>query len=383
MKIKRLFILIAVFLSLLNVPVNAAVTDSTGYDIEGQLDALGRDELMRNVPEDARELMEETGIYEMNVSNMLQLSPKDFFKALWDAFLLKLKTPARTLGAMAGILLLCAFMNGLKNASWDSEMTGLFGTVSVLCVVVSMAVPILGCVTKTMKSIKDASYFMMSFIPAFSASLVAAGQPAAGATYNMFLFTACQAISQVVSQTLMPLMGIYLALCIAGAAAPEINIASAAGTVKSVVTWALGLMVTLFVGLFSVQSMVGAGTDTAATKAVKYMLGSFVPVVGSALSDAYSAAQGCLKLIKTSVGAYGIIVAVFTLLPTLLDVMIWYAVTSVGVIAGDIIGVKEVSSVLKSCAGVLGMLIAVILCYALLLIASTAVILVTGTGVGA
>ncbi|MDR2932907.1 MAG: stage III sporulation protein AE [Oscillospiraceae bacterium] len=384
---RMIFFLVAVMA--LCMPVSAAEPDieydyggdlAGGFDTESQLDALGRDELMQSVPEDARELLEETGLYDMSVKSMLQLSPGDFFKALWAALLHQLKSPVRTLGALVGIILLCAFLNGLKTASWDTSLSGIFGTVSVLCIVLSVAAPIIDCIMQTTKAIRDASYFMISFVPVFSAALVAAGQPVTGATYNLFLFSTCQVIAQVVAQTLVPLMSVYLALCIVGALVPEVNISSAANTIKTVVTWALGFIFTLFVGLLSVQTMVSTGADSVTTKTAKFLIGSFVPVVGSALSEAYTAAQGCLRLIKTSVGAYGIIVALFTFLPVFMKALIWYLITNIGVVAGDIIGVPAVSSVLKACSTVLGILLAIILCYALLLIVSTTVVLVTGAG---
>lgn len=386
-KIAVAFIALVAFL-LLTMPVRASAPgagtygsdDLGGFDTSAQLDALGKDELMENVPGEARELMEENGLYDMSVQNLLGLSPKDFFSALWNMLVSRIKSPARTLGTMLGVILLCAFLNGLKTAAWESRLSDIFGTVAVLCIVLSVAAPIIDCVIYTSNSIKEASRFMVSFIPVFSASLIAAGQPVTGAAYNMFLFSTCQVISQVVSQTLVPLMGIYLALCIVGALIPELNISSAANTVKSVTSWALGILFSLFAGLLTLQTMVSAGADGVTTRTAKFLLGGFVPVVGSALSDAYAAAQGCLRLIKTSVGAYGIIVALFTFLPVLLNAVIWYGITNAGIIAGDIIGLPSVSSVLKACSGVLGILIAVILCYALLLIVSTTIVMVTGMG---
>lgn len=354
--------------------------DNSGFDIDEQFDALGREELEQQVPEQARELMQETDTAELSVEKMLQLSPGAFFKMLWELLMRQIKKPLRTISAVVGVIVLCALIGGLKTASGEDSLSRTFTTVSVLCVITAVISPILNCVTETSRAIRDAALFMLSYIPMLAAALAASGSPVTGASYNMLLFSACQAVSQIVAQTLIPLMGVYLALCIMGSLVPEINIASASGAIRSIISWTLGFFLTVFVGLLSVQTMVAQSADGVTVRAAKFMIGSFVPVVGSALSEAYSAAQSCFKLIKTTLGAYGILVAAFTFLPVLLQTMAWYVFTNIAVIVGDVIGAPRVSGILKACAGVLGILVAVILCFALLFIVSTTVVMVTGMG---
>ena len=223
---------------------------------------------------------------------------------------------------------------------------------------------------------------MLSFIPMFSAAMISAGQPATGAAYNLFLLTACQVVSQVVAQTFIPMMAVYLAFCICGSFVPELNVASVASGIRSMVSWAMGLLLTIFVALLSIQSMLSHGADGVGVKAAKFLINSLVPAVGSILSDAYMAAQGALRLVKTTVGAYGIVVALFTFLPTFLYVAVWYLITRVVALAGDVVGAERVSGILKACSNVLGLLIAAIFCFALLIIISTSVVMIAGLGAG-
>jgi hypothetical protein len=184
----------------------------------------------------------------------------------------------------------------------------------------------------------------------------------------------------LVSQTLLPLMSIYLALCIAGGLSTELNIAALCAAVKRTITWSLGFLTTIFVGVLSVQTMVTGSADSLAVRASKFVISGFVPVVGSALSEAMLAAQGCLKLIRASVGAFGIAAALFIFLPVFLKVLIWMGVTNLAAMCSDLLGVKEVSGILRSCSSVLGILISFLLCYALLMIVAVTVVMVTGLG---
>ena len=360
----------------------ALAEEAGAFDYDAQLDALGKDELMQQVPEDARELMEETGVYDLSVGNLLGLSPRGFFGTLWRMFVEQLRLPLTVLSTVLGIIVLCALFGGMQTVAAQSSLSPLVSTVTALCILTAISAPILDCIVDTARAIQQASTFMLTFIPVFAAAMTAAGQAVSGLTYNAFLFATCQIVAQVVSRTLIPLMGIYLALCITGSVVPELNIRSATAAIKSVVGWALGFILTVFVGMLSVQTMVAGSADSVGTRTAKFLIGSFVPVVGGALSDAYSAAQGCLRLIKTSVGAYGILVAALTFLPILLQVVCWYLITNLGTIAGDILGVGKVSDILKSCSSVLAILLAVIFCYMLLIIVSTTIVMVVGLGGG-
>lgn len=350
------------------------------FDIDEQLDALGRDALEAEVPEEARALMQATGTDRLTVGTMLALSPGGFVKTALALIMEQLEAPVRTLAAMIGVMILCALANSLSASRGASAISQTFSLVGVLCVLASVITPVLDCVVATSDTIKDASLFMLSYIPVFSAALAASGSPITGASYSVFLFSACQVILQIVGSVLIPLMGIYLALCIMGSLAPDIDIGSATRTIRSIVSWTLGFFLTIFVGILSIQTMVAQSADSVTARTAKFMLGSFVPVVGSALSEAFSAAQGCLKLLKTTLGAYGVIVAVLTFLPVLVQTVVWYMVASLAVVAGDIIGVRSVSGMLRSCAGTLGILIAVILSFALLVIVSTTVVMLAGIG---
>ena len=370
------------FVLLLTWPLNVRAGTYTQPDdyLHEQLEALGRSELMGWVPQEARAYMEQAQVYDLSPGSLMQLTPGRFFPALWGMFTDALVRPMRSLAAMLAIVLLCALLETLRTAAWENTLSSVFQTVSVLSILTFIAHPILDMIVGTTATIRDAALFMLSFIPLFSAALISAGQPVTGATYSLFLIGACQLVAQVVAQTLIPMMSIYLALCICGAFVPDLNIVQAAEGVKTAVGWALGLLLTIFVALLSIQSILSASADGVAIRATKFLIGSMVPMVGSVLSDGYMAAQGYLRLLKTTVGVYGILAAMFIFLPTLIRVTVWYLITRLVATVGDIAGAGRVSVILHSCSNVLGLLISALLSFALLFIVSTGIVMSISQG---
>ncbi|MPN28456.1 hypothetical protein SDC9_175898 [bioreactor metagenome] len=140
---------------------------------------------------------------------------------------------------------------------------------------------------------------------------------------------------------------------------------------------------TIFTGLLSLQSFLSAAADGAAVKTAKFLVGSFIPVVGSVLTDALSAMQGSLHIIKASVGSFGILVAVLTFLPVLLHITVLRAVVAIASITGEMLSVTPVKGILSGFSNLLSIMTAILLSMMMLLVISTAVMLslTGGTGV--
>ncbi|MCI8649283.1 MAG: hypothetical protein HFG20_04120 [Anaerotruncus sp.] len=371
-------LLLLLLLCLVPLQVNALEPE---WDYQQQLDAIGADELEDTMPQDAKTLLEDTGIRGIDYQAMLSLSPEEFFRQICQMVSTRMRQPLVMFGAILGTILLCATLDSLKTALWDGALSSVFSAVAVVCIAAAVASPMLDCIQSTARSIQECATFITSFIPVFSSVITVSGHPVTASTYTMFLFAACQVVSQVVSNILVPLLGIYLALCITGSLSPNLQILPIAKAIKSGVSWTLGLLLTLFVGLLSVQTMVASSSDTVAAKTAKFLIGSFVPVVGSALSDAFVATQGYLKLLKTAVGAFGVLVSAATFLPVFLQTATWYLAVNLSAAVSEMLEVKQVADILKSTGTTLGILLSIILCFALLVVISTSLILIVSTGV--
>ena len=350
------------------------------WDLSGQLEAAGADELWQALPGDAETLLDRSGVTGIDVGQLLSLEPGEFLRTVGALVLERVRQPLAVFAAVLGTVLLCALLEALRTSLWEGALATVFGAVSVVCVSAAVAGPVSSCIVQTAAAIRDCANFMAAFIPVFASIVTVGGQAVTATTYTTFLFAACQVVSQVVSTTLVPLLGVYLAFCMVGNLAPGLQVNAVAKAVRTVVTWALGLLLTLFVGLLSLQTMVASSSDTVASKAAKFLIGTFVPVVGGALSDALSTTQGYLRLLKTAVGAFGILAAALTFLPVLLQTVAWYLAVGAAAAASELMGVEQVGELLKGAGSALGILIAVLLCFALLVIISTSLVLLVAAG---
>jgi stage III sporulation protein AE len=83
-----------------------------------------------------------------------------------------------------------------------------------------------------------------------------------------------------------------------------------ANMLRSVSIWVLGLFVTIFLGVISVQGASGAVTDGVTIRTAKYVAGNFIPVVGRMFSDASDTVIGASLLVKNAVGLSGVVMLI-------------------------------------------------------------------------
>ncbi|RGB66482.1 stage III sporulation protein AE [Provencibacterium massiliense] len=375
---KRLFFLAAALLLIwgLPLPVRAApLSDEVQGQLEQQLQSLGAQELANELPGEARDILEELDLGEIDLGALLSLSPGDFVRVVKAQVKNTVQKPLATLGMIAGVVVLCALVDTLKSGLSKGTLSPVFSTVSVLCVITVIAKPIGGCIVGAAEAIRGCANFMLSFIPVFCSIVTVGGAPVTATSYNLLLFFACQLISSFASSVLVPFMGIYMGLCVAGSVGEDIGVLPLAKGVRSFVTWSLTLTMTAYVGLLSMQTLVSVGADNAMLKTGKFLVGSFVPIVGGAISEALSAAQGALHLLKSAVGAFGMVAGAAAFLPILVRVLLWYFTVKVAAFLAQTLSLKKLGSLLGACSDCLGTMLALLFSFLLLILVSIILLL--------
>ena len=138
-----------------------------------------------------------------------------------------------------------------------------------------------------------------------------------------------------------------------------------------------GIISTLFVGALGIQSIVAGAVDSVGSRAFKFVISGCIPVVGSALSDAFLTVQGCVKLLKSSVGAFFLLAIILTFAPIFVKCVMWNFLSTLCAGIGEAFGIVPINKVLKNVSDVLNILIAVLTCFVVILVISTVIVLNT------
>lgn len=373
---KRLLILL-VMLPLFVLSARAA---GTAELLQQQTEASGAGSLYSKAPQQAKQSLDKLGMHAPDPEGLTKLTPRGVFTLLLDSAKQAAQGPLKALALVMGVLLVYTLLNTLKTSLGEKPLKGVFDAVCALCIAGAVITPLAGCISYCSETITQAGNFSNAFLPVFAGLAAASGHPASAVVFQGLMVTLSDAIIRIASTTFVPMVGIYLAFCIVGSVAPGVHIAGLSGFVKKAVTWGLGLCATVFVGLLTVQGLIAGATDTVAVKTAKFMVGSFIPVVGGALSDALNTVVGCANLLKTATGAYAIIVFLVIFLPPVLECLLWMLALDLSASVAEILDVGNMKGILKAIRESLSVMTALVITACTALIVSVSVMLLVGMG---
>ena len=135
------------------------------------------------------------------------------------------------------------------------------------------------------------------------------------------------------------------------------------------------IAMTLFTGFVTLKCTLTAKADGAATKTAKFMMSGFVPIVGSAVSDAYSTVRSSFDVIGGTVGTAGVFAVILILLPPVVEIVIFRFVMWIGAAAAEMFSSAALSKLLKGFDSGLAIAQSVLICYGLMFVLSTAILM--------
>ena len=343
-----------------------------------QAEASGAGDLPDNLPEETRQLLDQLGITSIDAEGFSSLEPQGVWKALAELTGQEASGPLRSVGVVLGVVLLCALMEGMKQTLRDPSASPVFQVVCVLAACAALLVPLSSCVQAVCRAAESTSVFMGSFVPVYAGILVTAGHAVTAASYQTVVLFAAELITLLATHLLVPLLTVSLALGMAGSLDTGLRLDSLSSAINKGAAWLLGITTTLFVGLLTLQGIVGGAADTLSSRALRFSLSSMVPVVGGSLSEAFSAVKGCLGLLKSTVGGFGMLATALIVLPPLLQCAVWSLGLALCTAAVELFGLGQISALLRSAQAVVKTLIAVLAACSLFMIVATAVVTAAG-----
>lgn len=386
MKLKKIYLFVLIMIMFFISPIYIVFAeDISGVDQEGlykkQIENIGGNDLFKYIPDSAKKYFDDNNLNEFEIETFKKFTFKSFIENSIENIIIYFKRPIKILFIIIGIILFSSMASALKSDQSDKGYVKAYDIISILSISGVLIYPTIDLIYSAIDTIGQASSFILMFLPVFISILIASGKTISALTYNSFLFGTVQLISQVASKTLVPLTGIYMTFSIAGVISDYIDLKGISDFIKKTVTWSMGILLTTFVSLLTLQGIVSTSADTVATKAAKFALSSFVPVIGGALSEAFNSLQGCLSFIKSTVGVFGVITILLAFMPTVISILLMIFSINISCIFSEVLNTKRITDILKVCSSTLSLILIIVLCFAVLLIVSTTVMLVLGVGV--
>lgn len=284
-------------------------------------------------PETA-EILAEIGIDEISFEKIFSVNVTKLFSVLFDITKRSLTKPLKFTVSATGVLILTALFSSLLNSSQTISV------ISSSILALSLAVPVVNAVTTAFSVLESLNVFTTAFAGVFCMLVSSSGKVALGTSYASLAVLSDTLFSALLSGISQPAVNVMCSLGFLSCFDLYKFSEKISALVKKIYITFLGFVGTFFSGIVTLKGVMGAGADSLTSRGIRFVVGRTVPVVGGAVSDTYSALVSSLSLIKNTVGVFGIVTVVITVLPSLLELIGWVFALSVVISASELMGVE-------------------------------------------
>lgn len=374
-KIITIFIISISLVIISTVAVNAeenADESSFLYDLSGIYNSLS---------DEAKQSLEDIGAASADPNALSEISFNSIVAEILDLAGENVSSPLKGLISITALLLLSSILSAYKS-TLNSDISTALNITTTLCITCAVAVPAISVINNTASVISTASNLMIAYIPIMVVIMATSGHAVSGASYYSMMLTAGEGVGQLSSKVIVPLLNMFLGLSITSSVSPDINLSGFINMFSKAIKWILGFGMTIFTAVLALKQLITSSLDDVSTRAVRFTLNSFIPIVGSALSDAYKTVLGSVGLLKSGVGVFVILSVAVVFLPVILQSIMWIFTLWIGKSTAEVLGLSQPAKLLEAINVVFSTMLAILLCIMSIYIISTAIVLIAGKGTG-
>jgi len=166
--------------------------------------------------------------------------------------------------------------------------------------------------TEIIKIVKDTANDLVGFInvliPLLLTLMIYTGNIATSTLLQPIILFISNFIGNIIIDILIPIVLIIVVFSIISKISERVQVDKLSKFLKSSVVWFLGVTLTIFVGVVSLEGTLSSSVDGVTAKTAKAAVSSIIPVVGKVIGDVVDSVLGCGVILKNAVGLVGVIV---------------------------------------------------------------------------
>ena len=193
----------------------------------------------------------------------------------------------------------------------------------LVILIVNAFVPILKF---TVEAINRIISFMNMLIPLLITLILSTGNIVTTSMMEPVLVISMNFIANFINSFVVPFCLISFVISVISNLLGKIKLEKISKILRNDIVWTLGILLTVFTALLSLESNITSSVDGLAGKTTKAAVSGFIPVVGKIMGDSVDAVIGSVNILKNSVGVIGtLIIFAITLSPSIKIICYWFS----------------------------------------------------------
>lgn len=216
----------------------------------------------------------------------------------------------KLLGTLILLTVLSAVLQTLQSAFEKSSVSKVADAVIFMVLIVIALNSFYLVMEYTKDTINVMVDFIMALLPILLALIATGGGIVSINFFHPFIIFLMNTSVVLMKSFVLPLLLLSMLLSIVSTMNDQFKATKLANLLRTVAIGSLGMFLTIFLGVISVQGTATAISDGIAIKTAKFLTGNFIPVVGKLFTEAADTVLGASLILKNTVGIAGVVVLI-------------------------------------------------------------------------
>lgn len=374
MKIRTFYYIVIIFIVLFTTKVQAI--ESTTDIIDEQASNFGLNDFIKETEKYSGDFFEDINISDMiNSAISGNVDNNTIFKKVIHLLGKEVSSTLKTLVGILVIVLIHSIIKSVTDNLQSSNISQIIYYVQYILIVTLLMNNFGGILSTISDTINNLVGFMNSLVPLLISLMLYTGSITTSGLLEPILLFIIEFIGNIIVTLILPIVSLITALVIISKLSDRVQINKLAGFMKSSIIWFLGIILTIFVGVLSLEGTLTSSIDGITAKTAKAAVSSLIPVVGKILGDTVDSVLGCGLILKNAIGIVGVIVIIgICILPVikLATLSIMYSIASAII---EPLADSKIVKLLNEMSGIFKLLLAILCSVSVLLIIGTTLVI--------
>ncbi len=219
-------------------------------------------------------------------------------------------TNIKSLVSILAIILIHSILKSISESLENNNISKLIYYVQYILIVTV----IMSNFTDIIKLVQDTTGnligFMNALVPLLITLMMYTGSITTSSVVEPIILFMINFIGNIIQNLIIPFVLVLTSLVIISKISDKVHIDKLSKFFKSGIVWFLGVVLTVFVGVVSLEGTLSSSVDGITAKTTKAVVSSAIPVVGKILGDAVDTVLGCGIVLKNAVGLVGVVIVI-------------------------------------------------------------------------
>ena len=300
---------------------------------------------------------------------------KKLLKSVWKIFGNESQSAITILGSIIIIIIINSILNCITEGLQNKSVSKIAYYVQYILIVTIVLTNFSSVIASIKESINNMTDFTNMLIPIMMTLIVTTGSVTTAAAIQPILIFMISLIGNFINNIAIPIILVSTALGIISKISNKVQIDRLAKRLKSSTIWIIGIILTLFVTLVSVDGTLSSSVDAVTSKTAKAAVSNLIPVVGKILGDAVDSVIGCSSILKNAVGILGVIIIIAISITPIIKLLILMGIYYIGAAICEPIADEKVVKLLDQMGDTFKILLAFMCSMSVMIIIGTTLVL--------